>query len=84
MLKLEQVLIAEDLIDFLEKRWLEKQYQKAKTFLLKWYFSLIKFKLRQPKQDKIYSFRINKQYRVFWIIEWNVFKVVDVNDHQNY
>jgi len=79
----EKILIAEDLIDFLEKRGLWKQYKKVKNFLLEWHFSLIKFKLRKPKHDKIYSFRINDKYRVFWKVEWDLFKVVDISDHQN-
>jgi len=31
---LEKVIIADDLIDYLEKRKLEKQYKKAKKYIL--------------------------------------------------
>ena len=83
IMKIKSILIAEDLIIFLEKRKLWNQYKKVKKLLLDWYIKSVKFKLREPKKDKIYYFRINKQYRVFWKLEGNVFKIVDINDHQN-
>jgi hypothetical protein len=48
---------------------------------LKGNFKQADFKLRQPKKDWIYYFRINKQYRGFWVIEWKIFKITDINDH---
>jgi len=81
-MKIDEVLIAEDLINFLEKRNLWKQYKKSKQFLLEWHFKSVDFKIREPKKNKIYYFRINRQYRAFCKLEWNLLKVFDINDHQ--
>ena len=80
---IKEVLISDDLINFLEKRNLEKQYKKAKEYLLKWYYSKIRFKLKEPKKDGIYYFRINLQFRALAKIEWNILKVFDIDNHQN-
>ena len=80
---IEKILIAEDLIDFLEKRNLWNQYKKCKNYLLNWFLNKVRFKLRQPKKDWIYYFRINKQYRALAKLEWKVLKVFDIDNHQN-
>lgn len=80
---INKVIISDDLINYLETRKLEKQYIKAKNYLLKWNFKQIDFKLREPKKDKIYYFRINTQFRAFCKLEWNILKVFDIDNHQN-
>ena len=80
---IEEVLISEDSIVFLEKRNLEKQYKKAKKYILNWYYSKIRLKLREPKKDWIYYFRINIQFRALAKLEWNILKVFDIDNHQN-
>lgn len=80
---IKKVLIAEDLIDYLEKRNLSKQYKKAKKYLLNWLYKKIQFKLKRPKENRVYYFRINKQYRAFCLLEWSTLKIFDINDHQN-
>ena len=80
---INKILIAEDLIDFIEKRKLDNQYKKAKNYILKWLFRQVNLKLREPKRDKIYYFRINKQYRAICKIEWDILKIFDIDNHQN-
>ncbi|MDD4151610.1 MAG: hypothetical protein PHR68_03270 [Candidatus Gracilibacteria bacterium] len=80
---INKVIISDDLINYLETRKLEKQYIKAKNYLLKGNFKQIDFKLREPKKDKIYYFRINTQFRAFCKLEGNILKVFDIDNHQN-
>jgi hypothetical protein len=37
-----------------------KQYVKSVEYLILWTFANLDFKLREPKKNWIYSFRINK------------------------
>ena len=67
---------------FLEKRNLLNQYAKAKRYLKTGYSENVDFKIRKPKSNKFYSFRINKQYRAWCIFDEGVLKVFDINDHQ--
>ena len=82
MLKIEKVLISSKLEDYLIKRWLLTQYLKTTTLLTSWNYQKLDIKLRQPKTKWLYSFRINKQFRVFWEIENNVFYVDAISNHQ--
>jgi len=80
---IKKVLISDDLINFLEKRFLVSQYKKAKTFILNWFYKNVDLKLREPKKDKIYYFRINKQFRALAKLDWEVLKIFDIDNHQN-
>ena len=80
---IEKVLITQKWISYLEKRNLSNQYRKAKVNLLNWRFTNINFSIREPKRNKIYYFRVNKQFRIFWYIENKVFKVIKIDNHQN-
>lgn len=80
---IERVVISDDLISYLESRNLQKQYKKCKEFLLSWNFKQIDFKMREPKKDKIYYFRINKQFRAFCKTEGTILKIFDIDNHQN-
>ncbi len=77
-----KVLISDDLIEFLEKRKLEKQYRKAKNYILNWFYKQVDLKIREPKKYKIYYFRINKQFRALAKLDWNILKVFDIDNHQ--
>ena len=79
---IKKVLITQKWIDYIEKRQLTKQYRKAKQKLLNWDYISIDLAIREPKIEKIYYFRINKKYRVFWYIENKIFKVIKIYDHQ--
>lgn len=45
-------------------------------------FRNVDLKIRQPKQDKIYQFRITKKYRAFCIIDEDALKVIKIDKHQ--
>ena len=47
-------------IAYLKSRHLEKPYRKSKKFLEKDQLKIVSFKIRQPKSDGIYYFRITK------------------------
>lgn len=79
---IKKILIWDNLITYIKDRWLEKQYKKAKTYVLAWFFNKADFKLREPKKDKIYYFRINKQFRAYWTIEENILKIHHIDNHQ--
>lgn len=80
-MKIENIVINKKSIDFLESRWLEKQYKKWTQLILNWNFKQVDFKIREPKQEKIYYFRINKQYRAWWRIENNILKIFHIDNH---
>ncbi len=82
-MKITKIFIATDLIEYLETRWLKKQYSKAKSFLLLWHYSMVQLKKRQPKDSWIFYFRINRQYRAICKIEWDTLKIFDIDDHQD-
>ncbi len=84
MLNINNILETQEVADFLEKRWLVKQYKKSKTYILSWIFWKTDFKLRQPKEKWEWSFRINKQFRAFGRLDENDFIVYLINNHQNY
>ena len=79
----ERVLEQDWIYDYLMQRNLVKQYLKAKKYLLLWNLNQISFKLRKPKQDKIYYFKINEQYRALCYIDWKDIKIFKIDNHQN-
>lgn len=75
--------------DYIKSRNLEAQYKKSKNFLSDWLYTLVNFKIRQPKKYEVYQFRINKKYRAFWIFRdtqkyWRIFVVTEISDHQDF
>lgn len=72
-----------DVYDYLIKRDLIKQYKKAKALLILWNARQVDFKIRNPKKDQIYYFRINKQFRALCHFEWNNLIVFKIDNHQN-
>lgn len=82
MYEFTSVIEHKSIVKYLLDRNLLKQYQKSKKYLLLWNLEQINFKLRQPKQDKIYYFKINKQFRALCYVEWDVVKVFKIDNHQ--
>lgn len=78
-----QVLLQKWLNTFLQKRRLTKQYHKSKELLRAGQFTQIDFRIRQPKEERIYYFKINKQYRAWWYFDWDIFIIFTIDDHQN-
>lgn len=83
MTHITSVVEHKSVLPYLQKRNLTDQYKKAKNFLLSGKAHLVQFKLRRPVKDKIYYFRINKQYRAFCYFENSEVKVFTISDHQN-
>jgi hypothetical protein len=83
MYKIEVIKEEEHIFEFLDKRWLLPQYKKSKTKILNWLFSWVDFKIRQPKKDEIYSFRINRQFRAYWrLLENKTLQIYFIDNHQ--
>lgn len=64
-LLIQRIIESKKIERFLIQRRLNKQYKKAKQYVLDGHFSHVNFKLREPKNDDVYYFRINKQYRAW-------------------
>lgn len=66
---IEKIVISQKLIEYLQSRKLEKQYLKAKEYILSGNGKNVDLKLREPKSEKIWYFRINRQFRAVGKIE---------------
>lgn len=82
MVYIRQVLIAPEALDYLQKRWLEKQYQKAKLFILAGHFINVDLKIREPREDRVWYFRINRQFRALCELEGDILYVLTIDNHQ--
>ncbi len=69
-------------ITYLKKRQLESAYRKAKGYLEEGKYELVNFKLRKPKSDRVYAFRITRKYRAIGHFVDNIFVVASISDHQ--
>lgn len=69
-------------VDYLIKRQLEKPYLKAKEYLKNDQLKIVDFKLRKPKSEGIYYFRITKKYRAIGHFIDDIFVVAEISDHQ--
>lgn len=82
MLKLfDKIEESKEVFSYLNERNLLKQYKKAKNSLILWLYKNVDFKKREPKNDEIYYFRINKQFRAIWYIENRIFRVLKIDNH---
>jgi len=84
---INKIIELDDVFTYLKTRGLLKQYKKAKKTLLSWDTKTVLFKKRKPKTSKIYQFRINKKYRAFWYFDIygkDIFRVIEISDHQDY
>lgn len=80
---IKKIIETKNVSDYLKKRNLIKQYKKAKNYLLDWKFNVVNFKLREPKKEWVFYFRISKQYRAWWYLDWDILKIYKIDDHQN-
>lgn len=67
MKNIQEIFEKKEILPYLEKRNLLKQYKKAKDYLLKGNTLQVKFKERNPKGSGIWYFRINRQYRALGV-----------------
>lgn len=72
-----------DILPYLEERNLLHQYKKAKKYILMGHLKTVGFKLRQPKEKGIYSFRVNKQFRALCVYKEGELRVFEIDNHQN-
>ena len=68
---------------YLRKRNLEKKFVKQKKlFEENPFHPSLKTELLEPRKMKIWSFRIDRKYRAFFIFrEKDVVEIIDVNNH---
>lgn len=83
MFVIKNILEKNYILNDLNKRNLLNQYKKSKNLIIEWVFWKTDLKLRKPKSDWIYSFRISKQFRAFCYLENNTLVVYKIDNHQN-
>lgn len=72
----------DDVLPYLEKRNLSKQYIKAKLSVEHGYTSGTQLRKREPKSDDVWYFRINRQYRALCYRDGDTLTVFAIDDHQ--
>ncbi len=82
MVNIIKVVELKKVAKYLKSRNLLKQYLKQKDILLSGGLKQIDFKLKNPKSEEVYYFRINRQFRAIGYIEDNIFIVADIDNHQ--
>lgn len=71
-----------DLIRYLKKKKLIKKYEKQlKLFSLNQRHPSLHTEMLEPKDLRIYSFRLDKQYRGIFIIVKGEVEIIDINNH---
>ncbi|MCH2188566.1 hypothetical protein MK079_01915 [Candidatus Gracilibacteria bacterium] len=83
MIDIKQVLISEKLIDYIKQRGLSRQYQKVQKFILSGEYKLVDLRIRHPKSQKVYYFRLNKQFRCLGRLDGDTLKIYHIDNHQN-
>lgn len=81
-MKIQNIKERKKVADYLLKRNLLDQYKKAKQYVLEGRGEKVDLKLRHPKKEGIWQFRINRQYRAFGFVENEIFKIAKISDHQ--
>ncbi len=78
---ISHVVINTSSLEYLRERNLTQQYLKAKRYILSWNQRNVDLKIREPKSEWIWYFRINKQYRAHARYENGVLWVFYIDDH---
>lgn len=67
---------------YLQRRGLEEKYTKQeKLFQTDWHQRSLKTELLEPKKFGLYSFRLDRKYRVILGLDGEVAEVVKITDH---
>jgi plasmid maintenance system killer protein len=70
------------LLEYLKTHKIEKKYSKAKVLFENDYnHPSLKVEILEPKNLKIYSFRIDKKYRAIFIIVNNEAEIIAITNH---
>jgi len=80
---IRKVIETKEVLDYLQTRKILEQYKKSKEYILIGLLKNVDFKLRQPKKLQIYYFRINKQFRAYWVLDNEILKIFKIDNHQN-
>jgi len=69
--------------EHLKKKRLEKKFKKQKALFEKDpFYPSLKTELLEPKKFRIWSFRLDKKYRVIFIFRTkDVIEIIDINKH---
>lgn len=78
----QEILESQKVRKYLSVRNLEKAYLKATRKFLVGDAKSIDLKIRKPKSDENFQFRINHQFRAIGFFEKNIFKVFKIDNHQ--
>jgi len=70
------------ILKFLQKRNLVLRYKKNKELLKKGFLKNVDFKILEPKSRKIFSFRINRQFRAIGVLRDDNLIIYKIWDHQ--
>lgn len=81
-MSIKVIVERKDLVNFLEKRNLLQKYKKAKKFLMMGNFNLVNFKKRKPRENEVWHFRIDKQFRALCYFDDDTLVVFDIDNHQ--
>lgn len=75
--------LSKRLLKYLEKHNLVERFEKQKLiFEANPFHPSLHTEILEPKHLKIYSFRINQQYRAIFIYRDNSdIEIIDINDH---
>ncbi len=82
---MEILPINKELIKYLEDRQLKNKFEKQKKiFEQNIFYPGLNTELLEPKHMKIWSFRIDKKYRVIFIFyKKDIIEIIDINNHYN-
>jgi len=84
-MKILEIIEHKDVFKYLSSRWILNQYKKAKNYILSGDIGIVDFKLRKPKSEEIFQFRINQKFRAFCYFEEKKKLVVfKISDHQDF
>ncbi len=72
-----------DLERYLDRHQLRKKWNKQqRLFEQNWRHSSLNTELMEPKELKIYSFRLDRKYRaVFVFVDESTVEIIDINNH---
>lgn len=82
MFRVTDIVEEERVAEYIRERGLLLKYKKAKEKILAGAFTGLDIKKRKPHAGDVWSFRIDKKYRAFFVVSKGVFIVFAIDDHQ--
>ena len=72
-----------EILEYLQRRNLEKKFEKQKKhFEENPFYPSLETELLEPREMKIWSFRIDRKYRAIFIFrDKDTVEIIDVNNH---